>query len=107
MIIPEGYYRNEHHLINTINDLFKKHKTYFIYNDATRKVEIQIGKGLQLHIQRELAGTLGLSYTQIICSSPLYQGPYLMEMTRGIDALYVYTDVIQTRLVGDSCVPLL
>ena len=30
-----------------------------------------------------------------------------MNLNRGIDAIYVYSDVIQTKLVGDSSVPLL
>ena len=30
-----------------------------------------------------------------------------MNLNRGIDAIYVYSDVIQTKLVGDYCVPLL
>ena len=30
-----------------------------------------------------------------------------MNMNRGIDVIYVYSDVIQTKLVGDSSVPLL
>ena len=28
-----------------------------------------------------------------------------MNLNRRIDAIYVYYDVIQTKLVGDSCVP--
>ena len=30
-----------------------------------------------------------------------------MNLNPGIDAIYVYSDVIQTKLVGDSSVPLL
>ena len=30
-----------------------------------------------------------------------------MNLNRGIDAIYVYSDVIQTKLEGDSSVPLL
>ena len=30
-----------------------------------------------------------------------------MNLNRGIDGIYVYYDVIQTKLVGDSSVPLL
>ena len=30
-----------------------------------------------------------------------------MNLNRGINAIYVYSDVIQTKLVGDSSVPLL
>ena len=30
-----------------------------------------------------------------------------MNLNRGIDAIYVYSDVIKTKLVGDSSVPLL
>ena len=30
-----------------------------------------------------------------------------MNLNRGIDAIYVYSDVIQSKLVGDSSVPLL
>ena len=30
-----------------------------------------------------------------------------MNLNSGIDAIYVYFDVIQTKLVGDSSVPLL
>ena len=30
-----------------------------------------------------------------------------MNLNRGIDAMYVYSDVIQTKLLGDLSVPLL
>ena len=30
-----------------------------------------------------------------------------MDLNRGIDAIYVYSDIIQTKLVGDSSVSLL
>ena len=30
-----------------------------------------------------------------------------VDLTRGIDSVYVYSDIVQTKLVGDVSVPLL
>ena len=105
--IPIGYYQNEQHLIETINTLLKTHKVKISFNIATRKIQIKIPNHIQIVFTRALAGIMGISYIQTTCSGPLYEGQFAMEMTRGIDSIYVYSDIIQTKLVGDSCVPLL
>ena len=78
-----------------------------IYNDVTSKVKILLPDNIRLFIGEPLAGMLGLSREQISINPPVHQGSFAMDMTRGIDSIYVYTDIIQTKLVGDSCVPLL
>ena len=50
---------------------------------------------------------LGLTHPTEYCRGPRKYGKYAMNLNRGIDAIYVYSDVIQTKLVGDSSVSLL
>ena len=46
---------------------------------------------------------LGLGYGNSITES----GKFPIDLSRGIDSLYVYTDIVQTKLVGNTAVPLL
>ena len=64
-----------------------------IYNDVTSKVKILLPDNIRLFIGGPLAGMLGLSREQISINPPVHQGSFAMDMTRGIDSIYVYTDI--------------
>ena len=49
---------------------------------------------------------LGLGYGEVFCNN-LRLGERPINLTRGIDSVYVYTDIVQTKLVGNADVPLL
>ncbi|KAI0213906.1 hypothetical protein LSAT2_001010 [Lamellibrachia satsuma] len=60
---------------------------------------------------RRGAHQLGLSPSTTVKSTDVYsyrkEGDAVMDMNEGFDTLYVYTDVVESRIVGDSLVPLL
>ena len=58
---------------------------------------------LELVYSEPLMSFLGLAY----CRGPEKYGKYNINLNRGINAVYVYSDVIHTILVGDSSVPLI
>ena len=43
----------------------------------------------------------------VSCTNATTRGRFSMNLSRGIDSLYVYTDIVQTELVGDTATPLL
>ena len=70
-------------------------------------VVFNIPSELELVYSEPLTSLLGLTHPTEYCRGPRKYGKYPMNLNRGIDAIYVYSDVIQTKLVGDSSVPLL
>ena len=54
-----------------------------------------------------LMSFLGLPHPTEYCRGPEKYGKYHIHLNRGINAIYVYSDVIQTTLMGDSSVPLI
>jgi hypothetical protein len=36
-----------------------------------------------------------------------YKAPYVADVTRGVNSLYVYCPLVESRMVGDAQVPLL
>ena len=70
-------------------------------------VVFNIPSELELVYSEPLTSLLGLAHPTEYCRGPRKYGKYPMNLNRGIDAIYVYSDVIQTKLVGDSSVPLL
>ena len=50
---------------------------------------------------------LGIGHGNGVCTNAIKRGTFPIELSRGIDSLYVYSDVIQTKLVSDTSAPLL
>ena len=70
------------------------------------------------YVHPRLGGTdIGLTPSATVIMPPTHRpdAPYpfrkeaedVMNMTRGFDTIYVYTDVVESRIVGDSLAPLL
>ena len=70
-------------------------------------IVFNIPSELELVYSEQLASILGLAYHTEYCRGPQKYGKFPMNLNSGIDAINVYFDVIQTKLVGDSSVPLL
>ena len=70
-------------------------------------VVFNIPSELELVYSEPLTSLLGLTHPTKYYRGPRKYEKYHMNLNRGIDAIYVYSDVIQTKLVRDSIVPLL
>ena len=80
-----------------------------VYNEESGKAEINLPHGISLSLTPPLAHILGFDNTPEQNMYENHNGPkptLPMSITL-VDALYVYSDVVQSSLVGDVMVPLL
>ena len=68
-------------------------------------MEISIPPGCSIHFSEPLSSMLGIGNGNgnVTCTSEMSRGLAPINMSRGIDVIYVYTDIV----VGDTSVPLL
>ena len=50
---------------------------------------------------------LEIGHGNVVCTNAMKRGTFPIYLSRGIDSLYVYSDVVQPKLVGDTSAPLL
>ena len=104
--IPTGYYSDGQQIVNALNHSLKSIKASVQLLEHSGIVKLLIPADLELVFAEPLSSLLGMPHSNQYCRNTFY-GTYPINTTRGIDALYVYSDVIQTKLVGNASVPLL
>ena len=117
--IDAGYYPGADALIRAINRVITsmegQQKIKLAYTNITQKVTMHITENMSFSERSpSLRQIVGIH--QDVYSSPEKKGPYyyytqtaesVVDMAQGIYALYVYTNVVEPRVVGDTVVPLL
>ena len=96
--IPQGYYNNAEKLATVINNVFR-HKC-LTYNPHSNRFT-STGDYILLN---GLHNILGFPHTFITKDE---EGKYPPSLNRGVYALYVYSNICEYSLVGDTQVPLL
>jgi hypothetical protein len=121
-----AYYQNINYLLSDYNTVFKleflkrKYKPYqnpdtvavrFRYNETNKKVIVNIPRGYEIHMNEKLRSILGFADSQFpLSNKPNEQkikGKNAADIEGGIHSLYVYCDLIDSVLVGDTVTPLL
>ena len=102
-----GYYKNAKALVNEINKAVGEKDVALSFSQSSQRLRTSIPAGCSLHFAEPLSSMLGIGYGNVVCNSAMDRGRFPIDLSRGIDALYVYTDVARSKLVGDSSVPLL
>ena len=69
---------------------------------SSQIVVFNIPSEFELVYSAPLKSLLGLTHPTKYCRGPRKYRKYHMNLNRGIAAIYVYSDVIQTKLVSDS-----
>ena len=106
--IDQGYYPNIEAIINQIDKAINKNVNDGIilqYNSITRQVNSYIKANYAPRLQEGLAQILGLPSLEVISKTMI--APYSVDINRGLTALYVYCDLCEPQLVGDTLAPLL
>ena len=114
--IEAGYYRSPNLLLDHVNKALKrmwtdKMRAKLSYSTITQKMTLHMSPGTE-------PPELGLTPSATVTSTPetttvdsLYsfrqEANTVVNMNQGFDTIYVYTDVVESRIVGDSLVPLL
>ena len=96
-------------LIVTLELLTTSKIVVFNHNqlDNSSRLWFNIPSELEFVYSEPLTSPLGLTHHTEYCRGHRKCGKYPMNLNRGNGALYVYSNVIQTKLVGDSSEPLL
>ena len=130
--IPEALYSSKQQLIDTLNEYVnevlgsdQRSRIMFTYNEVLDKMVTFVSEGYEVRFNKEQSIILGFGdhYTRLVNTSrvnltiregsrALYDGdkiipPFVFDLNRGLHTFFVYTDIIEDQLVGDSHVKLL
>ena len=108
--IDAGFYNSPKQLVAAINEGIKKHtkdkRLQLEYNEITQKItsELTGNMDLILHLADGLREILGFTQPRLIQNT---MAESVVDTERGFHSLYVYCDILETRIVGDTVAPLL
>ncbi len=106
--LSDGYYSSPTKLVNEMNRMAEEqmcHKEIkFVYESITQKVWIKLDRSYSVTLSPKLQHLLGFDKSDI---TETEQAPQVVDMAQGFHNLYVYTNIVEPRVVGDSLVPLL
>jgi len=112
--IDQGHYLSIKDLLEKMNDAFQEqredapyvHHLRFSFNNISQRVKIFMkdDKG-SLMLSSGLCDVLGFERGQYF--NETITAPYAADITRGFNALYVYCDLCEPQIVGDTFAPLL
>ena len=105
--IDSGYYESERFLANSIGKAINESDIIVGFSQSSRRLEMTLPHGCSIHFSEPLSSMLGIGRGNVVCTSAMTRGVMPINISRGIDAIYVYSDIVQTQLVGDTSVPLL
>ena len=116
VVIPGGLYEFNEHFTHTLNTLVKKilgnqknghPRVKLYYNKASKQASLTIyeSKG-QLRLSSSLQRILGIKADNIAGPGSV-KGSYIMDLNEDFKSVYVYSDLVSPRPVGDTMAPLL
>lgn len=113
--IPIGFYENPSEIIKWIHYQNFDKKIVFTYNKHTRKVKISLKPDARVVLLPGLAECLGFlpgefaneDYPSRDSPYLVFESPNVADPTYNFNLLYVYNDIIEPQIVGDTFAPLL
>lgn len=113
--LEHGLYKTPIHFIDCLNNLLRIHRekdgknvgVKFFFNQASKKVTLRILRtGLKFQMTQGLVDVIGLNEKEF--EGPVKTGGLrAIDINRDFSLIYVYCDLIEHRLVGDTLAPLL
>ena len=108
----DGYYGSAKTLVRTLNDGVKGGSVKFSYDPVTQKVCVHMKGDTTFMLYGDLPDILGFGRGDgvVIRTSnrrTLTQGDSVVDLRRGFESLYVYSSIVEPRIVGDKIAPLL
>ncbi len=82
---------------------------YFTFDSVTKRVTYHgdLGTIQQVYLPNHLGQMLGFQYEAKWTEKEVFEADNAIDLEMGLNGLFVYTDIMTPRLVGDSLVPLL
>ena len=101
-------------LVRALNDGAKGRSVKFSYNPVTQKVCVHMKGDTTFMLYGDLPDILGFGTgdgvvirTTLTDRKTLTQGNSIVDLRRGFESLYVYSSIVEPRIVGDKIAPLL
>lgn len=108
--LPTGYYRTPSDLCAKLMQLVEHRDFRLVYDEVTRKVATFCPPNAVVRLRGSVCTMLGFNTDGSeywVSDTPHTYGEYHADVSNGVDSLYVYSDLVEPRIVGDSNVPLL
>ena len=96
--LPPGHYENNQQVIDAMNKVLSELMVTLELLTTSQIVVFNIPSELELVYSEPLTSLLGLTHPTENCRGPRKYGKYPMNLNRGIDAIYVYSDVIHSQV---------
>ena len=113
-VLNAGIYESKKYFVSILNKMIDKvgpmdngkKIAKFYYNQATKRATLTIyDPSSVLTLSPELSGILQLPLT--LQGPGSFMGENIMDLDQSLKSVFVYTDIVQPRPVGDRVVPLL
>ena len=82
-----------------------KNKFDMGFNKINHKIDMKVKKDCQVIISPLIQSMLG--FRQAIFPAGEYVSDWVVDVKKGLNSLYVYCPLVESRMVGDAQVPLL
>ena len=108
----DGYYGSAKMVVRALNDGVKGGSVKFSYDPVNQKVCVHIKADNTFMLYGDLPDILGFGTGDgvVIRTShlkTLTQGTSINDLKRGFESLYVYSSIVEPRIIGDKIAPLL
>ena len=108
----DGYYGSAKMLVRALNDEVKGGSLKLSYEPDTQKFTVHLKGDTTFMLYGDLPDILGFGtgdgvVIQTSRRKTLTQGDSIVDLRRGFESLYVYSSIVEPRIVGDKIVPLL
>ena len=108
----DGYYDSPEALANTLNGDKSGHVKFY-YEPGTQKIVAHMKGDTKFALYGDLPDILGFrrGASATMFTSParswVVRGYIIVVLRRGLESLYVYSSIVESRIVGDEIAPLL
>lgn len=110
-MLPEGYYSDVDTLMTELNRLMEgvegREKPAFSYDALSQKVSVDITNKHRVKLENSLYSMLGFGGADAWIDDDNKKSSNVVDLAQGFHNLYIYANVVEPRVVGDSLVPLL
>ena len=100
-------------LVRALNDVVKVGIVKFSFEPVTQKVTVCMKGDTTFALYRDLPDILGFGTGDVVVMrtsldrKTLTQGYSIVDLRHGFESLYVYSSIVEPRIVGDKIAPLL
>jgi len=109
--IPAGCYETVTDILKAIFIKDMQDKISFNFNAVTKRVRIKVKNNARVILHKGLAEILGFEPTVISSTNErgeaFMESPFAADPSAHFKVLFVYTDVVESQIVGDVLAPLL